>query len=112
MGKSRGSGYACGTSTTPHGLHSSLTDSLFLGTHTGYHFECDLRILHFLELECTRVRQKVDKGCRSWQLKELVEPHDTSNGLLQQLVRTLQLFVVLLVDTNGGVGYSLQGTRR
>ena len=112
MRESRGSGVTWGPRFAPWGLHPSLTNSLFLRAHAGHHFECDLRTPHLLELECTRVRQEVDKGCSSWQLKNLIEPHDTSNGLLQQLVRTLQLFVVFLVDTNGRVDHSLQGARR
>ena len=85
----RGKGRAGSSCTTSQVLHSGLAFGLFLGTHAGHHCECDLRISHLLELKGTWVRQQVDQGGSTWTLQELIELHDTSDGLLQHLVRTL-----------------------
>ena len=93
--------------TTPQVLQSGLAFGLFLCAHAGYHIKCNLRILYLLELEGTWVRQKVDKRCGPWTAQNLIDPYDTSNSLLQELVGTLKLLMVLLVNDDGWICYCL-----
>ena len=58
--KDRGMGKAGSSCTTSQVLHSGLAFGLFLGAHAGYHIKCNLCVLYLLELEGTRVRQKVN----------------------------------------------------
>ena len=94
-------------SALPQDLQSGLALGLLLRAHAGYHIKCNLRILYLLELEGTRVRQKVDKRCGPWAGQNLIEPYDTSDSLLQELVSTLKLLMVLLVNDDGWIGYWL-----
>ena len=94
----------CATSQV---LQLGLAFSLLLCAHAGYHIECNLCILHLLELEGTWVRQKVDKGRGTWIMQDLIEPYDTPDSLLQELVRTLKLFMVLLINDDGWICHCL-----
>ena len=62
---------------TSHVLQLGLAFSLLLSAHAGYHLECNLCVLNLLELEGTWVRQKVDMGCSTWIVQDLIEPHYT-----------------------------------
>ena len=94
-------------SALPHDLQSGLALGLLLRAHAGYHIKCNLCILHLLELEGTWVRQKVDKRCGPWAGQNLIEPYYTSESLLQELVGTLKLLMVFLVNDDGWVCYCL-----
>ena len=87
----------------PQDLQSGLALGLLLRAHAGYHIECNLCVLNLLELEGTWVRQKVDKRCGPWAEQNLIDPYDTSDSLLQELVRTLKLFMVLLTNDDGWI---------
>ena len=85
------------------GLQSGLAFGLFLCAHAGYNFKGNLCILYLLELDGTRVRQEINERCSPWAEQNLIHPDDTSNGFLQELVGTLELFMILLVNDDGWV---------
>ena len=89
--------------TTPQGLQSGLAFGLFLCAHAGYHFKGNLCILYLLELDGTRVRQEVNERCSPWAEQNLIHPDDTSNGFLQELVGTLELLMILLINDDGRI---------
>ena len=62
-GKGRGvvgKGKVIRHNASSQGLQSGLAFGLFLCAHAGYHIKCNLCVLYLLELEGTRVRQKVN----------------------------------------------------
>ena len=79
-------------------LYTGLAFSLFLCAHASYHFQGNLSILYLLELLGAWVRQEINERGRSRAEQELINPDHTSNGFLEELIGTLELFMILLVN--------------
>ena len=69
-----------------------------MGTQASHDFQGDLGILYLLELHGAWVRQKINEKGGSRAEQELINPDHTSNGFLEELVGTLELFMILFVN--------------
>ena len=72
--------------------------SLLLGTQTCYYLQRKLSILYLLELLGAWVRQEINERGGSRAEQELINPDHTSYGFLEELVGTLELFMILFIN--------------
>ena len=71
---------------------------MLLCTHASYDFQRNLSILYLLELLGAWVRQEINERGGSRAEQELINPDHTSNGFLEELVGTLEMFMILFVN--------------
>ena len=84
---------------------------MFLGTQASNDVEGNLGILYLLELHGAWVRQEINERCSPRAEEDLINPDDTSNGFLEELIGTLELFMILFVNDDRWVSDRWQWAR-
>ena len=93
-----GKGMVAGHNISKRGLYTGLAFSLLLCTHASYHLQGNLSILYLLELYGAWIRQEINERCSPRAEQNLINPDDTSNGFVEELIGTLELCMILIVN--------------